>query len=169
MKLFTSIAFAIAIMFTAMSVSAGERVYREGIITVPAAATAVTNIVVLPENPAIDYRSIDRVVASMSSGTATGTVAFVLFDLEKTTTIDTSSALTTAGAIYTAQPKYAYSYSQIINSYASTTTNLTATAVVSTNTVNIYQPYSGRIMKVIGTLNAASTTATVLKYGIFAE
>lgn len=171
LKITSFIVAVIAIMtMMTVTVQGAERVFKDGTITVPIGSTAVTNLVVLPANPGSElFMTVSRVVASVSSGGGTGVVTFSVFDLDKLTTIATSPSITTASALYSYMPMYEYTYSEIVNSYASTTTNLTATAVVATNTVSLFKQYPVRFMKVIATQSAANPTATVYKYAIFAE
>lgn len=169
MRSFIVAVIAMLTMLT-FKVQGATPVYKEGSMTVPVGSTAVTNLVVLPANPGTEtFMTVSKVVASVSSGGGTGVVTFVAFDLDKTTTLATSGSLTTSSALYSYMPMHEYTYSQIVNSYASTTTNLTATAVVSTNTVSLFKQYPVRFMKVIATQSAANSTATVYKYAIFAE
>lgn len=166
----TSFIVAVIAMLTIMTFKAqgADRVFKDGSITVPVGSTAVTNLVVLPTNPGTDtFMNVTRVVASVSSGGGTGVVTFSAFDLDKLTTIATSGSILSTSAAYNYVPMYEYTYSQVVNSYV--TTSEVPYAVVSTNTVSLFKPYAVRFMKVIATQSATNATATVYKYAIFAE
>lgn len=183
----------LAAVFATTALIAGEWFF--GTVTVAAGATNATSAIIpVYKNLGGGCSQIDRVVAMVDSGSATGVVTISAVDFGLATTISTSSAIS-SGTLHADWPKYAL-VTQTMTGYATTNravayvnaggsytdTNGTVVAISATtnyytldvpiavsNSVITYIPYTARAVKASVAQTGVSATATVYNFAVLTK